>query len=75
MRIGVAGLGRMGAAMAERLIAVGHEVHVWNRTPAKAKPLIDDLVKTLNSKVKGKDVTLTLAVTADAIGAVAGKDE
>ena len=30
----------MGAAMAERLIAVGHEVHVWNRTPAKAKPLI-----------------------------------
>ncbi len=40
MRIGVAGLGRMGAAMAERLIAVGHEVHVWNRTPAKAKPLI-----------------------------------
>lgn len=41
----------------------------------KAKPLIDDLVKTLNSKVKGKDVTLTLAVTADAIGAVAGKDE
>jgi 3-hydroxyisobutyrate dehydrogenase len=40
MRIGVAGLGRMGAAMAERLIAVGHEVHVWNRTPAKAKPLV-----------------------------------
>lgn len=40
MRIGVAGLGRMGAAMAERLIAVGHEVHVWNRTPAKAKQLV-----------------------------------
>ena len=41
MRIGVAGLGRMGAAMAERLIAVGHEVHVWNRTPAKVKPLVE----------------------------------
>ncbi len=40
MRIGVAGLGRMGAAMAQRLIDVGHEVHVWNRTPAKAKPLV-----------------------------------
>ena len=40
MRIGVAGLGRMGAAMAERLIAVGYEVHVWNRTADKAKPLV-----------------------------------
>lgn len=39
MRIGVAGLGRMGAAMAARLIDVGHEVHVWNRTPAKADAL------------------------------------
>ena len=30
----------MGAAIAHRLIDVGHEVHVWNRTPAKAKPLV-----------------------------------
>ena len=40
MRIGVAGLGRMGAAIAHRLIEVGHEVHVWNRTPDKAGPLV-----------------------------------
>ena len=39
MRVGVAGLGRMGAAIAARLIEVGHEVTVWNRTPDKAKPL------------------------------------
>ncbi len=31
----------MGAAMAQRLLDVGHEVHVWNRTPAKAKPLVE----------------------------------
>ena len=30
----------MGAAIAERLIEVGHEVHVWNRTAAKAAPLV-----------------------------------
>lgn len=40
MRIGVAGLGRMGAAMAHRLVDVGHEVHVWNRSADKAKPLV-----------------------------------
>lgn len=35
MKLGVAGLGRMGAAMVKRLIEVGHEVHVWNRTAAR----------------------------------------
>ena len=41
MQIGIAGLGRMGAAMAARLMEVGHTVAVWNRTPGKAKPLTD----------------------------------
>ncbi len=40
MKVGVAGLGRMGAAIARRLLEVGHEVHVWNRSAAKAEPLI-----------------------------------
>ena len=31
----------MGAAMAQRLMNVGHEVSVWNRTPEKTKPLAD----------------------------------
>jgi 3-hydroxyisobutyrate dehydrogenase len=39
MDVGVAGLGKMGAAIAHRLIEVGHRVTVWNRSPAKAKPL------------------------------------
>ena len=39
MRIGVAGLGVMGAAVAARLMEVGHEVTVWNRTPGKTKAL------------------------------------
>jgi len=32
MKIGIAGTGRMGTAIAERLLELGHEVHVWNRT-------------------------------------------
>ena len=32
MKIGVAGTGRMGTAIVQRLIKCGHEVRVWNRT-------------------------------------------
>ena len=39
MKIGVAGLGKMGSAIAERLIECGHELIVWNRSPEKTKPL------------------------------------
>jgi 3-hydroxyisobutyrate dehydrogenase len=31
----------MGSSIAKRLISVGHEVSVWNRNPAKTKPLTD----------------------------------
>ena len=49
MKIGVAGLGAMGAAIAARLIEVGHEVTVWNRTPDKAKPLGEAGAKVVSS--------------------------
>lgn len=39
LRIAVLGCGLMGLPMARRLLAAGHEVHVWNRTRAKADPL------------------------------------
>lgn len=39
MRIGFCGIGFMGAPMAHRLLAAGHEVHAWNRTPNKCETL------------------------------------
>src|SRR5215467_1326783 len=39
MHVGVAGLGRMGAAIAARLAEVGYQVSGWNRSAAKAQPL------------------------------------
>jgi 3-hydroxyisobutyrate dehydrogenase len=39
MKIGIAGTGRMGAAIAQRLMSLGHELTVWNRTGAKTQPL------------------------------------
>lgn len=38
--IGWLGTGRMGAAMARRLVLGGYDVTVWNRTPAKADELV-----------------------------------
>jgi 3-hydroxyisobutyrate dehydrogenase len=60
MRVGVAGVGRMGAAIAARLIEVGHEVTVWNRTPDKIKPLAE----------AGAKVAATPAELANAIEAI-----
>src|SRR6202012_2649999 len=39
--IGWLGTGRMGTAMAARLISDGAAVTVWNRTTAKAQPLVE----------------------------------
>lgn len=40
MKLGFCGLGLMGAPMARKLLAAGHELRVWNRSPAKAEPLL-----------------------------------
>jgi 3-hydroxyisobutyrate dehydrogenase len=41
MHIGIAGTGKMGAAMAVRLQSLGHQVTVWNRTRQRAQALLD----------------------------------
>jgi len=38
-RVGFAGLGTMGSAMAANLARAGFELGVWNRTPGRAEPL------------------------------------
>ena len=61
MHLGFIGLGRMGANMVRRLVRDGHEVHVYNRTPEKAREIegegqgakaffsIDELVASLET--------------------------
>ena len=39
MKIGFIGLGNMGSAIAMNLLKAGHEMVVYNRTPARAEPL------------------------------------
>jgi 3-hydroxyisobutyrate dehydrogenase len=73
MKIGVCGTGRMGGSIAERLIALGHEVGVWNRDTAKTKPLIDAGAKAFASPaalVEGCDVTIVMLLNDAATEAV-----
>ena len=38
-RVGFVGLGLIGTPMCMNLVKAGHQVTVWNRTPARMKPL------------------------------------
>jgi 3-hydroxyisobutyrate dehydrogenase len=70
MQIGIAGLGRMGAAIAARLMEVGHMVTVWNRSPDKAKPLVEAGAKpaaTPEDLAEQSEAVITILTDADAI--------
>jgi 3-hydroxyisobutyrate dehydrogenase-like beta-hydroxyacid dehydrogenase len=73
-RIGFAGLGAMGAGIAQRLLDAGYEVVGWNRTKAKAQPLVDagmgwaDTPRELAASV---DVLFTMLTDTAAIEATA----
>jgi 3-hydroxyisobutyrate dehydrogenase len=73
MRVGVAGLGVMGAAVAARLMEVGHEVTVWNRTPEKTKALADTGAKVASTPAQlasAVEATITMLTDAAAIDSV-----
>lgn len=72
MKIGFAGIGRMGAAMAARLVTLGHEVTVWNRTTAKTKPLADAGAKVAATPAvlaTQSELIMTILTDAEAIAA------
>ena len=63
MKIAFLGLGKMGAAMALKLMAAGHELTVWNRDATKAQPLVSDGAKaaaTIAEAVQGKDAIVSM---------------
>lgn len=73
MKIGVCGMGRMGSAIAQRLMSVGHEVSVWNRDQAKTKPLVDagaQLSSGLVALVESCDVVVVMLLNDAATEAV-----
>ena len=60
MRIGVAGMGRMGGAIAARLADKGHAPIVWNRTRARAEETGFRVADTPRALVEAVDVVITM---------------
>ena len=63
MKLAFLGLGKMGAAMARKLMAAGHEVTVWNRDSAKAQALTSEGAKAaaaIAEAVQGKDAIVSM---------------
>jgi 3-hydroxyisobutyrate dehydrogenase len=71
MRIGIAGIGKMGAAIAARLMEVGHDVTVWNRTPDKAKAVAGaNVAATPAELAQRSEAVITILTDGAAIEAV-----
>jgi 3-hydroxyisobutyrate dehydrogenase-like beta-hydroxyacid dehydrogenase len=74
MKIGFLGLGNMGAAMAANLLKAGHELTVYNRSPAKAEPLTAagaTLAATPDAAARDQDAVITMLADDAAVEAIA----
>ena len=73
-KLGFVGLGVMGGGVARRLLAAGHELHGWNRTPEKAAPLVAEglvLEESPRAVAEQADVVFTMVTNVPALRAVA----
>jgi 3-hydroxyisobutyrate dehydrogenase len=71
MQIGIAGAGKMGAAIAARLMEVGHTVTVWNRTPDKARAIAGaQVAATPTALADSCEAIISILTDAAAIDAV-----
>lgn len=74
MDVGFVGLGAMGQGIVPRLIADGHTVTGWNRTPEKAKELIEGGMRLADSPREAasrSEIVFTCVTDAEAVRAVA----
>jgi 3-hydroxyisobutyrate dehydrogenase-like beta-hydroxyacid dehydrogenase len=71
--VAVVGLGNMGLPVAERLLAAGFPLAVFNRTPEKAAPLVErggKLLATPADALQDADVCLTVLADDSALESV-----
>jgi 3-hydroxyisobutyrate dehydrogenase-like beta-hydroxyacid dehydrogenase len=72
MKLGFIGLGRMGTAMARRLVEAGHDLAVYNRTRAKADALAGARVAdSVDDVARHGELVITMLTDDAALEAVA----
>src|SRR5215472_14320237 len=72
-RVGFVGLGLMGLPMAHNVLKAGYQLTVWNRTAAKARPLVDAGAEQADSPAevaRRSDVVLTIVTDSPDVEAV-----
>ena len=70
MKIGLAGTGRMGSAIAQRLASLGHEMMVWNRSADKARSLGFTVAASPQALASASEIVISILTNAAAIDAV-----
>jgi 3-hydroxyisobutyrate dehydrogenase-like beta-hydroxyacid dehydrogenase len=73
-RLAFVGLGAMGGRLARRLLAAGHQVSGWNRTPDKARALAAaglTLAKSAQAAAEGAEAVFVMVTDDEALRAVA----
>lgn len=70
MKIGLAGTGKMGSAIAQRLASLGHEMMVWNRTADKARATGLPAAATPRDLAQRCDVVISILADAKAVDEV-----
>ena len=78
MRVGFVGLGAMGSGIVRRLLAAGRPVTGWNRTRAKAEPLVEAgmaWADTPREAAAGADVVFSMLTDAKAVHAAFEGDD
>src|SRR6266849_4970938 len=73
MKIGMAGTGRIGAAIAQRLAGRGHEVKVWNRTAGKARGLGLEVADSATRLAEVSETLISILTDAAAVESVYGQ--
>jgi 3-hydroxyisobutyrate dehydrogenase len=63
-RLGWVGAGRMGQALAARLLAAGHDLAVYNRTRSKAEPLAEAGATLVDSPAELADCDVVFTIVA-----------
>ncbi|ODU01195.1 MAG: hypothetical protein ABS79_02100 [Planctomycetes bacterium SCN 63-9] len=73
--IGVIGLGLMGTAITERLLEHGYRVRVWNRSAAKADPLVAKGAVWSENPIADCDRVIVSLYSSDIVADVIGRME